>query len=295
MTGFTVREIWRFPVKSMAGERIDEARVGRLGIYGDRGWAVRDDARGVIRSARYIPRLLLCSARYLPGTDAGLVPHVAITLPDGDVVHSDDPRVNQRLSDAIGRKLTLLSLRPETETEHLKQSDHWMVTDNMESELRMLFGLEDDEPLPDMSMIPPEKMAELTQFAAPRGTYFDSYPISIMPLATIRHLRNRLPGAELDHRRFRANFFVDDGSGSDARLEPDWLGKRARVGAACFDVGIEIARCTIIAAAHAGGFGKNTQITRTVVRDMRQMMGVYCEIGKPGVVRVGDPVAFDGG
>ncbi|HVI16171.1 MAG TPA: MOSC N-terminal beta barrel domain-containing protein [Pseudolabrys sp.] len=31
-----VKEIWRYPVKSMAGERVREADVGKLGIAGDR-------------------------------------------------------------------------------------------------------------------------------------------------------------------------------------------------------------------------------------------------------------------
>src|SRR5215470_17584920 len=31
-----VKEIWRYPVKSMAGERVPEAEVGELGIAGDR-------------------------------------------------------------------------------------------------------------------------------------------------------------------------------------------------------------------------------------------------------------------
>ena len=31
-----VAQIWRYPVKSMASERLEQARVGPLGIQGDR-------------------------------------------------------------------------------------------------------------------------------------------------------------------------------------------------------------------------------------------------------------------
>jgi uncharacterized protein YcbX len=52
-----VAEIWRYPVKSMAGERLDRARIDSLGIEGDRGVHV-EDARGRIITSRTHPRLL---------------------------------------------------------------------------------------------------------------------------------------------------------------------------------------------------------------------------------------------
>jgi uncharacterized protein YcbX len=50
-------EIWRYPVKSMAGERLAEVDVGPLGLDGDRLVHV-EDARGRIVTARTRPRLL---------------------------------------------------------------------------------------------------------------------------------------------------------------------------------------------------------------------------------------------
>ena len=60
----TIREIWRYPVKSMAGQRLDRCTVGPAGIPGDRGWALRDDDAGEIRGARKMPVLMQCAARY---------------------------------------------------------------------------------------------------------------------------------------------------------------------------------------------------------------------------------------
>ena len=42
----TVAEIWRYPVKSMQGERIDAAHVTDAGLAGDRGYVVVDPALG---------------------------------------------------------------------------------------------------------------------------------------------------------------------------------------------------------------------------------------------------------
>ncbi len=52
-----VTEIWRYPVKTMAGERLDRARVGALGIEGDRIVHV-EDALGRVITSRTHPLFL---------------------------------------------------------------------------------------------------------------------------------------------------------------------------------------------------------------------------------------------
>ncbi len=51
-----VKELWRYPIKSLAGERVDEAELTTLGIPGDRTVLVL--RRGRIASSRTYPRLL---------------------------------------------------------------------------------------------------------------------------------------------------------------------------------------------------------------------------------------------
>ena len=82
----SVTEIWRYPVKSMGETTIDAAAVGERGLHADRMWAVRDPALGAISTARRLPPLLRCTARY-PRDPAdfpagpGNAPEVVITLP----------------------------------------------------------------------------------------------------------------------------------------------------------------------------------------------------------------------
>jgi hypothetical protein len=52
-----IAEIWRYPVKSMAGERLQAVEIGLDGIPGDRVVQVRD-ARGRVVTSRSRPRLL---------------------------------------------------------------------------------------------------------------------------------------------------------------------------------------------------------------------------------------------
>jgi uncharacterized protein len=47
----TVTEIWRYPVKSMGGERLDNVAVDERGMIADRMWAVRDPELGSITTA----------------------------------------------------------------------------------------------------------------------------------------------------------------------------------------------------------------------------------------------------
>jgi uncharacterized protein YcbX len=66
MTPATVCELWRYPIKSMRGEKLDGARIGECGVDGDRTHALRDQETGKIASAK-LPRqwgvLLRCAAR----------------------------------------------------------------------------------------------------------------------------------------------------------------------------------------------------------------------------------------
>lgn len=52
-----IAEIWRYPVKSMAGETLEHVILGPLGVEGDRVVHV-EDARGQVVTARTHPRLL---------------------------------------------------------------------------------------------------------------------------------------------------------------------------------------------------------------------------------------------
>lgn len=51
---------------------------------------------------------------------------------------------------------------------------------------------------------------------------------------------------------------------------------------------MECPRCTIIAAEQQGGIVRDTRITRTIVRTMRQCISVYCNVRRPGRVALGD-------
>jgi uncharacterized protein len=97
-----VAELWRFPVKSLQGERLDSVFVSGDGLEGDRRFAIYDVATGFGLTARRVPELLFASARLL---DDG---SVEITLPCGSVARDDDA-----LSRWLERRVELRSARTE--------------------------------------------------------------------------------------------------------------------------------------------------------------------------------------
>jgi len=106
----TVKQIWRFAVKSMAGEQLDACTVGMRGIPGDRGWAVMDETAGGLATGSRFPLLMQCSARYREAPVNGFIPHVEMKFPDGVEIGSDLVDVNARLTELLRKPVSLSQL-----------------------------------------------------------------------------------------------------------------------------------------------------------------------------------------
>ena len=275
----TVTELWRYPVKSMAGERLPAATLTRRGIPGDRGWAVFDETRAGITGAKRLPPLRHCRARYLGEPVAGdPSPAAEITLPDGSTVRSDDARAAARLSAALGRAVRLESLgRAEVEVPR--------VTSEGESEgaLRALLGLLPAEPLPDLSAFTPDRMGLLRH-----GHFFDALPLHVLTRTTLATLGRLAPESVWDVRRFRPNVLlaVDEGSGYP---EQGWLGRRLRIGEAIVEIVTGCPRCVMVTQP-VDELPPDPRLMRTLVRETRHTAGVYATVSVEGDVREGDDV-----
>jgi uncharacterized protein len=96
-----VKELWRYPVKSMAGERMQAARLTPLGVEGDRIVQVQN-REGRTVTARTYPDLLGFQAKLaangeplvdgLPWSDPGILDAVRkIVGPGARLVHDESP------------------------------------------------------------------------------------------------------------------------------------------------------------------------------------------------------------
>ena len=282
MPTHTVEQLWRYPVKSMLGERLPAAELTDVGILGDRGWAVRDEVRGGIRGAKKIAGLTRFAARYATEpTPEAPTPDVEITAPDGTSVETSADGADKWLSDALGHEVTLWARRPADDLEHYLRGRP--DSDDLMTELRDIFGRLPDEPLPDLTGFPPE----IFQYESPPGTYFDAFPIHLVTTASLRTLADLAPDSDVDVRRFRPNLVVDvDGEGLP---ELEWLGRHVSVGGAMLRVTVACPRCSVVTRP-TGELPQDRDLLRSIVRDLDQNLGVYAEVVTPGTVSTGDAV-----
>lgn len=101
-----VVELWRFPVKSLSGERLVEVDCDVRGIVGDRRWAVRGaDGRigsgKTTRRFRRMPGLLSISARL---DDRGVG---SVQLPSGERARVDEGGAAELVGSVVGEAVTL--------------------------------------------------------------------------------------------------------------------------------------------------------------------------------------------
>ncbi|MFZ4518174.1 MAG: MOSC domain-containing protein [Microthrixaceae bacterium] len=275
-----VDELWRYPVKSMVGECVGEVDLDGTGIMGDREWACRDLERGGIRGAKKIAGLMRLAAAHVAGPGGP----VRITLPDGGEVLTTDTEVDARVSAAVGHPVRLESLQPPEDLDHYRRGAP--DSDDLMEELHAIFGREEGEPLPDLSVFPPE----IVEFESPPGTYYDAFPLLLLSTAALASLADALPDSVVDVRRFRPSVVVDTGDDVSGHPEFDWVGRRLRMGGAELEVVTRCPRCVMVTREVTPDVPADRAVLRHVVRELGQDLGVYATVTVPGRVQVGDPV-----
>ncbi len=289
-----VAEMWRYPVKSMRGERIDRSDVGDAGFMGDRAYAVIDPATGKVGSAKH-PRLwgalLQCEARYVVAPRAGAqLPQVAIRLPDGDETGSADPDVDARLSAVFGRPVRLTTVAPEGSGYLAVWPDIDGVLPSEVREQIAVDGAEPDGTLTGLSLA----------IASPPGTFFDVAALHVVTTATLRRLGELQPASRFAVERYRPNIVVD--AAVEPFAENSWSGAGMRFGdALTASVLMPTMRCIMTTLAQ-GELPRDNEVLRTVARHNRveisglgtwSCVGAYATVTTPGGVQVGDEVVVD--
>ena len=301
----TVKEIWRHPVKSMAGEQLETCEVDAQGIPGDRGWALRDETTKAITGGKRIPRLMQLAATYRERPANGAIPHVRIEFPDGTTVESDDPNVNDRLSEVLGKTVALWPRQPATNKSFYRRREAsarivgplmkipgframlptLTKLPSLDKPLREVFSREPNEPLPDISSFP----AELMEFSSPLGTFFDAFPIHILTTASLSAMEQLNPAAVWDVRRFRPNFFIESADAISGLTELEYAGRILRIGSVELKCELPTVRCGMPTHAQRD-LPKDPSVLRSIVRDADQKLGVYASVIKAGSVSKGDQV-----
>jgi hypothetical protein len=231
--------------------------------------------------------LLHCKAVYTREPSESDVPPAQITMPNGTTMRSDSAEAGAKLSELLGRPVSIWPIQPVTERDLLRRA----APDNpdMRAEMREVFGRLEDEPLPDFSSLPPQ----ILEFTSPFGTFFDAFPFLVITTASLKWLAGRNPAADFDTRRFRPNVLVETGRGIEGLAEAQWSGRTLRIGATRIKLEMPCVRCVIPTLDQPGGVKKDPSVLRTIVRDAAQNLGAYATIASAGPIALGDEVSLE--
>jgi uncharacterized protein len=228
-----VEELWRYPVKSMLGERLNETELTERGLLGDRAYALRDKSDGKIATAknpRKWPNMFDFSATLVGVPSAGQkLPAACITLPDGTTLVTGRADASSMLSAVLKRDVALESIElsegsaaPNQET----SEEYWL---DME-------GLEHRD--------------TVTDFNLPQGTFFDTGIVHVLTRATLECLQELYPEGRFEVPRFRPNIVVNPTDGSKGFVKNDWQGQIIAIGEHVrLKVDLNCARCVMTTLA----------------------------------------------
>jgi uncharacterized protein YcbX len=280
--------LWRFPVKSMLGEKLDEAAVTQRGLVGDRGYALIETASGKVVSAKNVkayPDMFACRAAYVVAPTLGEpLPPVRVTFPDGTSITSDSSDAGTKLSEFLKRDVTLAPVAPDDFTidEYHPDIEKDDLGPAIEAKLGSALFARVGVPSP-----------------VPVGAFFDAFPLSVLTTSTLERLNALRPESRFDERRFRMNVIVRT---TDAGfVENDWVSKLLAIGD---DVRLQITmpdpRCVMTTLAQ-GELPRDIEVLRTLTQHNRipiaglgksPCAGVYAVIAAAGILRKGDAVSL---
>src|SRR6266849_4470896 len=247
----SVVSLWQYPVKSMMGEELNATEVTELGLLGDRAYALVDSSDGRTASAknpRKWPRLFDFRATFIePPRAAAKVPPVRIALPDGTTVTSDQGDLNQILSKALNREVTLGAAQRGA----VNAEEYW----------------------PDMEGL--DHRDTVTDFTLPEETFFDCAVVHLLTTATLDRLRELYPQGRFEVRRFRPNIVVQLASGEKTFAESDWVHHTLVIGDEVrLNVTGPCPRC-VMTTLPQGDLPGDPGILRTAAQHNQVNVGIY--------------------
>ena len=251
-----VDSVWRYPVKSMRGEELDEAFAGFSGIYGDRLFAFKSSA-----SPKGFPYLTAREQRRL----LQYRPHFR---------HPDKAARPINLAEAESMGTNPVSADP---------SELMVDVETPAGETLAI----DDSALMDMLRADIDAKHQLTLMRSERALT-DCRPVSIFSLQSARQLAEET-GTPIDKRRFRANVYVDLTS-AGGFAENDFVGRSLRIGPKVVVRILERdARCVMI-TLDPDTSERTPEILKKVAQAHEGMAGVYGAVMVEGTLHKDDPV-----
>ena len=282
-----VSALHRYPVKSMHGETLPQATIIKQGLLGDRNWIMRDDDTKELSIVRKDPTLLNLRAQYLEQptefATGFKVKHVRVQFPDGEFYTSHTPAVlNSRLSDYIGKSVSLWPLQPIT-----KLSFFALKTMPSGKAFKRYFLTGDV--FPSFASITWGKLFELGAFVTPLGRYYDAYPLHIITSSSQQHLKSLAPEADVRASRFRPNIEIKSTNDTNDFEEFHWVGGTLFIGSTKIKCVSPTVRCLMPAQPQLG-LDKNPKLVKAMSKYTDRHFGINAAVKQAGIITVDDAV-----
>jgi uncharacterized protein len=116
--------------------------------------------------------------------------------------------------------------------------------------------------------------------------WVDDAPVHVLSTGSLRTMRGTHPG-DWDVRRFRPNIVVV--TEAQQPVEDLWVGKRLRVGRVVLEIRMRTVRC-VMTGHRQPGLPEDLRVLAALGATGDPCLGVYADVVRPGVVRVGDRV-----
>jgi uncharacterized protein YcbX len=256
----TVESLWRYPVKSMRGEELQEMFAGFSGVYGDRLFAFRSSAspkgfpyltgREQRQMLRYRPRFRQPDKAARP-----------INLTDAESMGANP----------VSADLADLMVDVETPAGEALAIDNPALIDMLRADI--------------------DEKHQLTLMRSERAMT-DCRPVSIFSLQSARQLAEET-GTPVDKRRFRANVYVDLTS-AEGFAENEFVGRSLRIGPKMVVTILERdPRCMMI-TLDPDTAEKTPAILKKVAQAHDGMAGVYGAVMVEGMLHKGDSLELLG-
>jgi uncharacterized protein YcbX len=254
----TIESLWRYPVKSMSGERRNKVFLGFAGIYGDRCYAFRNSAAR--KGAPYLtasaqPQMLRYRPQFRYPARAAEPPNLAEAMSIEPGITYANGESSDLIVDVVTPSGTIVSIDDPTLVH--------MLGERM-SEQNVLTLVRSDRALTDCR------------------------PVSLISIQTVRQCEAEM-GIPLDKRRFRANIYTNL-SASSGFAEDGFIGRKVRIGSQAVVAILERdPRCKVISLDPDTG-EHNPDILRKVVKTHDNFAGVYCAVLVEGSIADGDSI-----
>ncbi|MCF6339719.1 MAG: MOSC domain-containing protein [Sulfurimonas sp.] len=261
----SVVSLFRYPIKSMAGEKLESTIINKEGVLGDRSYALIDTTTNKIVSAknpRKWPDIFKYYAKYINEPTESNITEVEITFPNNSTVKSTQEDINQVLSSAFNGTLKLISTIPKK--------------------------VQLEECFADIEEI--NQHGNVTEVNMANGTFFDLGIIHLLTTSTIKKCEELYADGNFHINRFRPNIVVDLDSKELGFIENEWIGKNIAIGdEVILKIKEPSPRC-IMTTLEQDNLPKDINILKTILKNNNGNLGIYADVVQGGRIKNNDVI-----